>query len=87
MVTSTEIFICNADIPTYLPIVCIPPLSAGGLNLLPNFQKGGLTGPQLLDGGWWERGGDFFHGECNFYVKDKSKSEIFINKNIFLCHN
>ena len=30
-----------------------PPLSAGGLNLLLNFQKGGraLTGPQFLEGG------------------------------------
>ena len=46
-------------------IVCTPPpLSAGGegeggsLNLQPYFQKrGGLTGPQLLEGGCWERGG------------------------------
>ena len=31
----------------------------GGLKLKPNFQKGGrhLTGPQLLEQGWWERGG------------------------------
>ena len=31
-----------------------PPLSARGLNVLPNFQKkgGGLTGPQLLEGDW-----------------------------------
>ena len=28
-----------------------PPISAGGgLNLQPNFQKGGLAGPQLLEG-------------------------------------
>ena len=43
-------------------IVCTPPLSAwggGGLNLQPNFQKGGLTGPKLLEGGCWERGGEF----------------------------
>ena len=34
-----------------------PPLSAGELILQPNFQKrGGLTGPQLLEGGYWERG-------------------------------
>ena len=31
------------------------------LKLQPNFQKkGGLTGPQVLVGGWWEKGGDFF---------------------------
>ena len=23
---------------------------------------GGLTGPQLLEGGCWKRGGDFFQG-------------------------
>ena len=35
-----------------------PPLSAGGLSLQPNFRKrGGLTGPQLLEGVCWERGG------------------------------
>ena len=38
-----------------------PPFSpgGGGLNLQPNFQKGGggLAGPQLLKGGCWERGG------------------------------
>ena len=37
-----------------------PPLFAGGLSLLPNFQKGGLTGFQFLEGGCWKRGGDFF---------------------------
>ena len=31
----------------------------GRLNLQRNFQKrgGGFTGLQLLEGGWWERGG------------------------------
>ena len=29
----------------------------------------GLTGPQLLEGGCWERGGDFFSGVCNFHIK------------------
>ena len=55
----------------------------GGVNLQPNFQKGerGLKGPQLLKGGWWERGGDIFQGGgCNFYIKDKVKSEIFNDK-------
>ena len=36
------------------------PLSAGGMNLQPNFQKkegGGLTEPILLEGICWERGG------------------------------
>ena len=44
--------------------VCTPPPSCGGggggLNLLINSQKGeGLTGPQMLGRGCWERGGEF----------------------------
>ena len=37
-----------------------PPFSAGGgLNLLPNLQKGGgMTGPRFLEGGCRERGGE-----------------------------
>ena len=45
-------------------------VGVGGLSLQPNIQKGrGLTGPQVLEGGCWERGGDFFHGGCNFHIK------------------
>ena len=29
-------------------------------------KKRGLTGSQFLDGGCWERGGDFFQGGCSF---------------------
>ena len=42
-----------------------PPLSAGegGVNLQPNFQKGGdLTGPQLLERVAGEEGDDFSGG-------------------------
>ena len=36
------------------------------------FKKGGLTGPQFLQGGCWERGGDFFQrGEVQFVEKKK----------------
>ena len=74
--------------------MCTTPFSWGeGLNLQPNFQKkGGLTGPQLLEGGCWEGGGDFFQGDWNFHTK-KIKCEIFNDKkvyrpkNIFLCQN
>ena len=47
------------------------PLSAGGLSLQPNFQKGeeGLTGPQLLEGVAEKEGGDFFQGCCNMHIK------------------
>ena len=34
------------------------------------FSKiGALTGPQLLEGGCWERGGDFFQGVAIFVTK------------------
>ena len=60
-------------------IVCSPPLLGGeGLNLQPNFQngggEGGLTGPQLLEWGCWDKG----------RVIKKKK---FMSKNIFLCNN
>ena len=55
---------------------------------------GGLTGPQLIKWGCWERGGAFFMGGCSFYIKNKLKSDIFhdkkslsINKNAFFCHS
>ena len=44
-------------------------------------KSGGLTGPQLLERGCWERGGDFFQGGCNLHKKNKLKSEIFNDKN------
>ena len=45
------------------------------------FKKdGGLTGPQLSDQGFWERGGYIFQGGCNFQIKNKLKSEIFNDK-------
>ena len=30
-------------------------------------KRKGLTGPQLLEGSRWERGGVFFKGGCNFH--------------------
>ena len=58
-----------------------PLWKGGGVeNLQPNFQKEeGLTGLQLLEGGCWERGGDFFQG-VQFSHKNKLKSEIFNDK-------
>ena len=32
-------------------------------------KRGGLTGPQLLEGSCWERRGDFFQGGLNFHTK------------------
>ena len=63
------------------------PLSAGRgkrglMSLRPNFQKGegGLNRILIfLEGGCWERRGDFFQGGggVQFYIKNKLKSEIF----------
>ena len=64
-------------------IVCPPPLSAGGVKPPTKFSKrGGLTGPQLLEGSCWERGGDFFQegAGVQFSRKKKLKSEIFSDK-------
>ena len=41
--------------------------------------RGGLTGPKLLEGDCWEKGGDFFQG-VQFSHKNKLKSEIFNDK-------
>ena len=49
--------------PEQLVLSCASSLSAGGLSLQPNFQKGGgLKGPQFLEGGCWEREGWLFSG-------------------------
>ena len=48
------------------------------MSLQPNFQKGGgLRGPQILDEGCWELGGDFFQGGLQLSHKNKLKSQIF----------
>ena len=55
--------------------MCTPLLrvrGVGGLSLQPNIQKGrGLTGPQVLEGGCWERGGEFFQGGVVAIVTQK----------------
>ena len=57
-----------------------PPLSAGGVEPPTKFSKrGGLTGPQLLQG-VAGKGGDFFQGVYNSHIKNKLKSEIFNDK-------
>ena len=62
-----------------------PPLSDGGRVEPPTkfSKKGwGLTGPQLLEGVCWERGGDFIQ-RVQFSHKNKSKSEIFNGKKVY----
>ena len=56
-----------------------PPICSGWVEPPTKFSKrlGSLTGPQILDGGCWERGGDFFQGGLQFSYKNKLKSEIF----------
>ena len=65
--------------------MCTPPFLQGGLSLQTKFQKGGLTGPQLLEGGLLrKRGITFFRGGCNCHIKSKLKSEIFNDKKSFI---
>ena len=65
------------------------PLSARGLSLQPNFQKGeGLTGPQLLERVAEKEGSNFFQrGNCNFHTLKKLKSEIFNSKKKLITKN
>ena len=42
-----------------------------------------MTGHQFLEGGCWERGGGLLQGGCNFYPKNKLKSEIFNDKKVY----
>ena len=58
-----------------------PPLSAGGVEPPTKYSKrGGLTRPQLSEEVAGKEGDDFFQGGCNFYIKNKLKSEIFNDK-------
>ena len=54
----------------------------GGFEPPTKFSKrGGLTETQLLEGGCWERVGDFFQGGLQFSQKKKKlKSDIFNDK-------
>ena len=79
----TQVSFCQSQ--SKLHSVHLPLLSAGGgrLSLQPNLKKGrGLTGPQLLEGGCWGRGGDFFQGGGGVaqLSHNKLKSEIFKDK-------
>ena len=53
------------------------------------FKKRGLTEPQFLEWGCWERGGEFFQGsgcEKNKLNSGILKTKKFIIKNVLLCH-
>ena len=54
------------------------------MNLQPNLQKGGLTGPQLLDGVAGREGvtGGGGGGGCKFHIKNKLKKQKFNYKKI-----
>ena len=56
-----------------------PHLSAGGVEPPTKFsQRGGGGVDRALEGGCWERGGDFFRG--GLQLKKKLKFEIFNDK-------
>ena len=58
-----------------------PSFCRGGwvFNQILKMGGGGLTGPQLLEGGCWERGGWIFSGGVQL-SHNKLKSEIFNDK-------
>ena len=61
-----------------------PSLSAGGFNLLPNFEKGGVWQDLKFESEVaGKKGAIFFRLGCNFYRKNKLKSEIFNDKESF----
>ena len=65
--------------------ICATPLSAGGIESPTKFFKkkkggGALTRPKFLEGDARKEGGDLFQVGCNFYIKNKPKSEIFHDK-------
>ena len=61
----------------WVSIVCTPLFAGGGggggLNLQPNFEKGGLDRTPTFRGGCWERGADFFRGALQFSHKKSIK--------------
>ena len=74
----------------HLPPFCLEGGEGGELNLLPNFQKGGVGRTLVFRGGFVKKRGVTFLmgrggggvGGCNFYLKNKLKSEIFNDKKI-----
>ena len=59
----------------------LPFLLRGGVEPSTKFSKrGGLTVPQLLEGGCWKRGGDFFQEGCTFHKKKKNLKFLMTKK-------
>ena len=58
----------------YTKSYCTPPPSllkgrgGGGMNLLPNFQEGSFTGPQLLEGVGEKEGVTFVRGMVAIFI-------------------
>ena len=62
----------------------------GELSLQLNFQKGGgLTGPQVLEGGCWDRGRCIFsgRGDYNFHIKNKITNCLELNFTLQVYYN
>ena len=74
------------------PVILQAEKGGGGFRPPTKFSKSwDLTGPQLLEVNFWERGSDVFQGWPERgglkFSHEKLKSEIFNSKNIFLSHN
>ena len=75
-------------IPFFLVVVVVVVRGGRELNLQLNFQKGGgggLTGPQLLEVGYWEWGGDFFQarGGAHIFLKYAMTKKVYKQKIFF----
>ena len=61
-------------------------LSAGwGVEPIKLSEREDLTGPLFLEGEEvaGKEGVTFFRGDCNFYIKNKLKSELFNNEKVY----
>ena len=82
--SSVQLFYYHHSVQSVHPTSSIPSFLLGWLKLLPNFQKWGLGRTSTLRGALLEKRGVTFSGGgggCNFYKKNKLKSEIFNDKN------
>ena len=71
----------NVPSPSTTTTIFVPAEGEGAQGVEPPIKvskRGALTGSQLLEGGSWERGGDFFQegGGFNFHIKNKLRKRV-----------
>ena len=76
----SQIFSKLLILATVQSIVGTPPFSAEGVEPPSEFSKrAGLDKTSTFREVAWKEGGDFFQGGYNFHIKNKLKSEIFLD--------